>query len=147
MDLVRESALIAAAFIGHFSIAVWLFNRLHAVAWPRRLIKTLEKLLVLATAAIIVLFLGQWAVGSRLSGDRVWLGYAMGCWLAAGRAIVLWLVPKLRERTPAELIHNDTTLIDVAQQLGYRPVHGLEARFFAGLPGNELLKLAVQRKT
>ena len=32
-----ELALTAVAFIGHFSIAVWLFNRLHAVALPRRL--------------------------------------------------------------------------------------------------------------
>ena len=38
-------------------------------------------------------------------------------------------------------------VIDVAQRLGFPPVHGAEAQFFARIRGNELLHLAVQRKT
>jgi predicted MPP superfamily phosphohydrolase len=69
------------------------------------------------------------------------------CWIAAVAAIPNWVIPKVLERTPPAVVSNDTNLIDVTQRLGYRPVHGREARFFASLPGNELLRIAVQRKT
>ena len=47
MDMmsILDAALALAAFLGHFSLAVWLFNRLHAIPWPVRLIKVLDKLI------------------------------------------------------------------------------------------------------
>ncbi|HMC11386.1 MAG TPA: metallophosphoesterase [Pirellulaceae bacterium] len=137
-----ELALTAVAFIGHFSIAVWLFNRLHAVALPRRAIKVLEKLLLLTAAGIVAV--GCLGFAQQNTG---WQTYLFICWLAAAAVVPCWLIPKLRERTPAALLANDTTLVDVAQRLGFRPVHGAEAQFFARIPGNELLRIAVQRKT
>jgi uncharacterized protein len=151
-----ELALTAAACSGHFSIAVWLFNRLHAIAMPRRLLKTLERLLLLVAAGVVGAFVTHWlltregffcGVASRSLAGYFWLGYAAFAWLAAVAAIPLWLVPKLRERPSPALLSNDTTMIDVAERLGCRPVAGGQARFFARLPGNELLKIAVQRKT
>jgi predicted MPP superfamily phosphohydrolase len=56
-------------------------------------------------------------------------------------------LPKLQDGTPAALLSNDSTMVDVVQRLGYRPVHGREATFFAGFPGNQLLTFAVQRKS
>jgi uncharacterized protein len=151
-----SAAALAGAAIGHFAIAVWLFNRLHAVALPRPAIKFLEKLLLVVAASVLGLFLFRSVVlnqplfvapsDSRGFGQLILSGYVAACWLAALMIIPLWLVPKLRERTPACLTSNDTTVVDVAQRLGYRPVHGAEAQFFAGLPGNELLKISVQRK-
>jgi predicted MPP superfamily phosphohydrolase len=149
MPLAFEFALAFAAFLGHFSIAVWLFNRLHAVALPRRVIKLLEKLLLSVAAAIVIVFLVRWAItgyGLFDSGPW-WLGYAAFCWLVALAAIPNWLIPKLRERTPAALVSNDTTQVDVAQRLGFRPVHGIETTLFASVPGNQLLQIAIQRKT
>src|SRR5262249_50980325 len=40
----------------------------------------------------------------------------------------------------------DTTIVDIAQRLGFRPVHG-KARLLAGVPGNQILQLAIQQKT
>jgi predicted MPP superfamily phosphohydrolase len=144
-----ELALTLAAFLGHFSISVWLFNRLHAVALPRRAIKLLEKLLLLAAAAVVFGFLFAW--GSTGHGifelGKGWLGYFVFCWLIVLVAIPNWLIPKLRERAPTELVSNDTTQVDVVQRLGFRPVHGVETRLFARIPGNQLLQLAIQRKT
>lgn len=156
MAALAEIASSLVAFVGHFSIAVWLFNRLHAVALPRPAIKWLEKLLLLAAAAIVFGFLirflltrrGLFDVGeSPAAVDLFWAGYGGLSCLAAALAIPFWLIPKLCERAPAALLSNDTLMIDVAQRLGYRPVHGHEATFFASIPGNELLKFAVQRKT
>ena len=52
MHFVLELLLAAIAFVGHFALAVWLFNRLHALPWPVRLIKTLDKFIVLGAAAV-----------------------------------------------------------------------------------------------
>jgi len=149
------AALLAAA-AGHFAIAVWLFNRLHAVAWPRPVIKFLEKLLLVVAASVLALFVLRSLLGRplffgpgalRTVGQGILTAYVAACWLAALMAIPLWLVPKLRERTPGCLASNDTTVVDVAERLGFRPVHGPQAQFFAGLPGNQLLTIAVQRKS
>src|SRR5204863_8001695 len=131
-----ELALTAVAFIGHFSIAVWLFNRLHAVALPRRAIKVLEKLLLLAAVGVL-------AVGCIGFGKQymAWQAYLSVCWLAAAAVVPCWLIPKLRERTPVALLTNDTTLVDVTQRLGFRPLHGAEAQLFSRIPGNQLLQI------
>src|SRR4051812_29931481 len=144
-----QIAFSLVAFVGHFSIAVWLFNRLHAVALPRPAIKWLEKLLLLVATGVVCGFLFRWVIagralfevsGSRSVADLLWDIYGGTCCAMAGLVVPCWLIPKLRERTPAALVSNDTAMIDVAQRLGYRPVHGREAKFFAGIPGNELLK-------
>src|SRR5215203_3949014 len=99
-----ELGLVGAAVVGHFSLAVWLFNRLHAVGWPRPLVKSLEKLLVLLGFAVLI-----W-LAARGPG---WWIYSVICWPAALLAIPCWLVPKLRQRTPLALIANETSLVDV----------------------------------
>jgi predicted MPP superfamily phosphohydrolase len=148
---------LAAAIVGHFATAVWLFNRLHAIAIPRRVIKFLEKVLIAVAASVLAVFLIRSllfhdALFSALSDSpTLWQSvlscYVASCWLVALLSVPCWLVPKLRERPPAALLSNDTTMVDVVQRLGYRPVHGREAVFLAGIPGNQLLTFAVQRKT
>lgn len=160
MDPAQQFALdivlACAGFVGHFAIAVWLFNRLHAVAFPRKTIKILEKLLLFIAALVVGVFILRWLVtghglispaGPQPIDRLLWLTYAVLCWTAAAAVVPAWLIPKLTERAPAALTSNDTQLIDVAARLGFRPVHGAEATFFAGLPGNQLLQIAVQRKT
>src|SRR4051812_48278789 len=138
MAPLAEIALSLVALSGHFSIAVWLFNRLHAVALPRPVIKWLEKALLLAAAVIVIGFVVRWAItargvfvlrSARSVSDLLWAGYGSLCCLAAAGAVPLWLLPKLREPMPAAQLSNDTTTVDVVQRLGYRPVHGREATF------------------
>jgi hypothetical protein len=157
MMWLADLVLAVAAFLGHFSIAVWLFNRLHANAWPRKAIKILEKVLVFTAAVLVIVFIIRWfATGQSLLvsesqrplPDRwIWLSYAMLCWTAAIAVLPCWLIPKLLAHPPAPLVSNDTSLVDVATRLGYRPLHGAETNLFARFPGNEILSLAVQRKT
>src|SRR3954466_9211027 len=99
MAPLAEIALSLVAFIGHFSIAVWLFNRLHAVALPRPLIKWLEKALLLAAAAGVFGVIARWALtgrgvfvldSARSVGDLLWAAYGSCCCLAAAAAVPLW---------------------------------------------------------
>jgi predicted MPP superfamily phosphohydrolase len=157
---------LGSAIIGHFAIAVFLYNRLHAKAWPRKLVKSLEKGLLLFAAAVLGWLLWQCGTGRGLlwwPWDRLglefdllhntppaeWLplAYIQLCRLAFLAAIPLWLVPKLRERTPAALVENHTECHDLRPKLGPSAIGKWSASVAAAIPGNEILKLHVQRKT
>ncbi|MEX2174055.1 MAG: metallophosphoesterase [Pirellulaceae bacterium] len=147
MPLVFEWFLALAAAVGHFSLAVWLYNRLHSVAWPVRTIKVLERAILLIAA--IVLAAGMVRFIWMCGFDLPWAGqvYLLVCWICAALVLPLWLVPKLRQRTPLVLQSNDTQVIDVAQQLGAPPIAGRQTQLLARIPGNQLCQLHVQRKT
>src|SRR5262245_51958274 len=152
-----DLAISFAAFLGHFAIAVWLFNRLHAVGWPRPAIKVLEKVLLAVAALVSAGFLFRWLVlghgllppdtGRKPFDHALLLTYAVVCWTAAALSLPAWLIPKLSEKPSASLVASETRMVDVAARLGFRPVHGAEATFFAAITSNELLHLAVVRKT
>src|SRR5262245_10660703 len=151
MPLVLEILLALAAFLGHFSLAVWIYNRLHAVGWPRRLVKLLDRSLLFVAAIVLV----TWIVRSLLLGRFIddwspadpWTVYACLCWAAALLVPPLWLFPKLLERAPAALASNDTEVIDVTKHLGEWPIAGAQARALAAIPGNQICQLHIHRKT
>src|SRR5262245_8622926 len=145
MNIATSAVLAIAALVGHFSITVWLFNRLHALGWPRRIVKTLEKLLLLTAIVVLAWLCVGWALPTFFSSFV--FAYSILCSFAALTAIPYWLLPKLLENPPTALLANDTTNIDVAARLGFRPIHGPEATFLASIPGNELLTIAVHKKT
>src|SRR5689334_14867042 len=127
-----EIVLASAAFVGHFSISVWLFNRLHAIPLPRWMIKTSEKVLLSAAALVVVAFAISWLNSGQLPiHNRALLNYAVVCWLSAVVAVPLWLLPKLFERLPAVLVQNDTHVVDVTDRLGFAPLHGTEFRLWS----------------
>ena len=105
MDLAAS----IAAFVGHTATCVWLFNRLHAMAWPCRVIRLLERGILLFAALVLILYCGRWLVtgvcvyaGEQLvTLDSLWLGYPLACFAAAVAAIPYWAVPKILARTPA----------------------------------------------
>jgi uncharacterized protein len=151
-----ESVLYFLAFLGHFSLAVWLFNRLHALAMPRPILKTLERLLLLAAAGIVVAYAVRWAMlrpvvwPERLSAGATldpWLAYIAVSWVAAVLVVPLWLVPKLFGPPCPALDCYESKTVDVTERIGFPPVAGAEAHFFLRIPGNQLLQIAVERKT
>ena len=149
MDVIADLLLALAAFLGHFALAVWIYNRLHALAGPVRFIKTLERLVVVIAAVILGVYLGRslWTGSFPASTGGLEYAYVIACWIVAALVVPLWLVPKSLERTPAALVSNDSHVIDIARKLGRRPIHGAEVAFFAALPGNQIFQLHVQRKT
>ncbi|MCI0360012.1 MAG: metallophosphoesterase, partial [Planctomycetaceae bacterium] len=145
-----EVFLALAAFLGHFSLVVWLYNRLHAIGLRSRVLRLLERLLLAMAATVLLVwivrsvwlgrFIGEWSLADP------WTVYALVCWPIAALVVPLWLLPKLGERTPAALASNDTETIDVAQRLGAWPIEGRQARWLAAIPGNQICRLQVHRK-
>lgn len=142
-------------FLGHFSLCVWLFNRLHALPWRRLYIKWIGR----AILGWGMTGMGLYGLRALLGGvctwngtavetrDLPWLVYPALCTLATLIAIPRWLIPKLVESVPASLVFNDTTLHDLAKELGRPPVGSGETGLLYRFPGNEIFHLAVQKKT
>jgi predicted MPP superfamily phosphohydrolase len=151
--------LLTLAAVGHFALAIFLFNRLHARAWRYRSRQALERLLVFVTLAIPILALARcWpllfsvdAVSilySELKGPPelpLVAGYVIFCWFVLLLCIPLWLWPKVRYRVPATLIENDTQVVDLSP-LARPTVCGAFPQLCAALPGNEVFRLNVQIK-
>lgn len=143
-----------AAFVGHFALAVFAFNRLHAQPWPRWIIKLLDRVIVLGAAALATfwaILAYRWGVfaldprtGLVLYGPALW--YAAACWFSAALVLPMWLIPKLLQRVPAAQLSNDSELIDIRKRLGSAPVASREARFFSRFPGNQAFQFHIHRK-
>ncbi|WP_425614984.1 metallophosphoesterase [Anatilimnocola sp. NA78] len=158
MELALFCLLIPFAALGHFAATLWLFNRLHGEAWPYRLRQTLERLLFLAAISIPlvvawqspnfyyrpILDIDTWSNLSTLT--MLSAVYFWCCIVACLQIIPIWLIPKLRYTTPAELIATETRELNLREQLPSIPVQGLFPRFCASLPGNQIFHLQVQTK-
>lgn len=150
MDLA--AALVA--FLGHTAICVWFFNRLHAMAWPCRVIRLLERAILLFAAVVLLVYGTRWLAtgvcvyaGQPLTTlDYLWLAYPLACFAAALLAVPNWAVPKLLARTPAALVSNHTTRVDLVREIGQRPTGTRATALFAAIPSNEIFALAVQTK-
>ena len=152
MPPVAWIPLLAIAAIGHFALALFLFNRLHASALEYRLRQGIERMLFLATLAVPVagvLFWSQlWPTDETIRDGNELLGwiYLGVCLLSAVLVLPLWLWPKLAYRLPHELTANETRVVDL-QAVARPTVRGSFANSCAGLPGNEVFRLNVQTKT
>ncbi|MGI8980705.1 MAG: metallophosphoesterase [Pirellulaceae bacterium] len=152
--MLLDTLLSLVAFLGHFSLCVWLFNRLHALPWRRFYIKWLGRAILGWGAAILVIYGLRAALtgvcvarsAEVLDADAAWLIYPMFCVLVSP-PIAKWLVLKLFSRAPAALASNDTTLHDLAQEIGHPPIGRGETGLLARFPGNQIFRLAVQKKT
>ena len=149
--------LLFIATAGHFALALWHFNRLHARAWNYRLRQVLERLLVLATWGISLAYL--YYVGSFLRSSATPLALTPGpapaeivayayvycCVLIVLVSLPLWLWPKFRYRYPAELTSQQYEIVDL-REIGQPGVSGAFPKLCVGLPGNEVFRLHVERK-
>jgi predicted MPP superfamily phosphohydrolase len=153
--LLLDTLLTLAAFLGHFSLCVWLFNRLHAIPWRRIVIKWLGRAILNFGAGMLAVYGLRAAVfgvciwnGTAVEVTEVpWLIYPALCVLVMFAAIPKWFLPKLFSQDPAALVSNDTTLYDLAKELGESPIGRGETRLFSKFPGNQIFQVAVQKKT
>src|SRR6476660_7309664 len=98
MHIAMTAILLFAAALGHVAIAVWLFNRLHALGWPRPLVKSLEKFLLLVAWIVLIFIAASFLIRISIGfGQSVLSGYIGFCCLASALIVPLWLIPKLLE--------------------------------------------------
>ena len=139
--------------LSHTALWVGVYNRFHAIPFPRRVLHIIDKVPVIFVFAVwsaagIELALDHHMAERWLKfiADHAWLtGYACICSLFGLVCAAGWFRRTLWPH-PALLQHNRSTCRDVARELGKRPVGGRMARLFDWLPGNDMFKLEINEK-
>ena len=146
---------VAIGLLGHISIFVFFVNRLHAMAWPRPLIKAVDfawsafGALVPIGAAILVLrvCVTEQPILAITGWNEAILIYFAVCIFAAVTACFQRIQFLIQQRPVAQLVSNHTDLVDIVEQLQHRPIRNKTTQLLSRLPGNEILELAVHKKT
>jgi predicted MPP superfamily phosphohydrolase len=147
--------LFVVAGAGHLTLLVRIINWCYGAILSDVLNQLARVVLLLVAAGGPVLL---WCVHG-FAVERVlaafWEGPGPGL-LAAYVAVCLVLgavvlpaitLRRLQHRPPLALLRNHTTTVDVAAQLGHRPVGRGKHRFLAHLPGNQIFQVDLIERT
>ncbi len=146
--------LFLGACAGHTALLIYALNWAYGTPTSRKLLTTLRHTLaVLGVAGPLLLAL---ALGPDLSAAdalawpapaRAVMGvYLCLCWAVAFVVLPVLTVRRLLHR-PAALVSNHTRTVDVARQLGHRPVGRGKYERLARLPGNEIFRVDFAERT
>ncbi len=152
--LALDLLIVFFALVGHTALSIVLFNGLHAVNLPCRVINALEKVIVAGAAAVLIAYAGWFFVSGALILGRSWqsplewlaLAYIVGCSIAAPYVTAKWAKWRFFTPQPAGRISNHTTVVNVAHALGHRPLGNARTKMLAAIPGNQILRLDVHEK-
>ncbi len=148
--------LVAVLLAGHTAFWLAMANRLHGTGLSRYQVKCGTWLLrvILLAVPLWVGYLAwtcedwrRWASDLTQGAyrDTWWngpvLGYSLLCIVIAVVYLPLWLRDRVRRR-PAYR-SSKRHLLDIAAQLGTRPLGGWPTRLVSRVPGNQMLKLEV----
>ena len=147
--------LLAGACVGHLAIMVYAYNWWYGVALSRfgnKAIRVVHAALMLAGLATIWHVYGLDLPGS-LYGDSVSLwrlflnAYLLLCWAIGFGVLPALTLARLLRRAPAILVSNDTRTVDIAAELGYKPIGRGKHRHLARLPRNEVFQVDLSERT
>jgi len=134
------------ACVGHTALMVFLLNWLHSYPLPQPLLRAFRKLDALLVLGAPVFFWFALGLHQDLRVEPSWTGtanalvglYVVLCWILGFIVAPLaTLRLRLRRRAPA-LLSNHTATVDVAAELGYKPIGNGKLRHLTRLPGNEV---------
>ncbi len=147
-----QIALAPLTLAGHFALWTWLFNRLHATAVPKKLVRSLERITMLVTLVLAVVLVTAMlaAPGQWLSGDgglsRLLVSYSVICLLMLTYAFIPWVRRTFWPRHFVGLVSNHTQPLDTVQEFGERLTGDRITSLLARIPGNQILQIHAQRK-
>ena len=139
--------------VGHAAFMVAIINRVHAWPLPMPVLHCFRQLHDLVVVILPVVFAWQFGFrGPMLLYDGSWFAlpptlliYLVVCGIAALAVPVVALYHRKASTSGLQIAGHSTT-IDVARELGYRPVGRGPYRLFTHFPGNEFLKLEMSDK-
>jgi len=147
--------LISLAILGHFSLWVMVTNRLHALrcrCGTLALFDMLIRAAVVGVPGVWTIWVG-WFGGTanvrQLAADGHFLALAYIAVCIAAILFVLqgWVRTRGHRIANDRLLANHTTVVDIAKELGRRPVTGFTGMVVGHIPGNEIFRLHVNEKT
>jgi predicted MPP superfamily phosphohydrolase len=157
---VVELLIAALVLAGHIGLWAGLFNRAHATALPEWVI-TLLSLVCHTMLVSLGAALGLWwleRLNLQILPASVLLeppasslqplawAYSAFCLVIAVGPLSRWAFHRLFDRTPAVLLSNHTSVVDLAEIGGECPIRGPVTTLLSCVPGNDFLRLHVQEK-
>ncbi len=154
MVSINDVCLMTGLLFGHTALWVAMFNRVHALPLPCRLIGALEKVHVLILVAGPVAAIwwcldghGRYASLAGLLTEQLWLaGYALICGGMAVFIPVIWSMRKMTRSGSSLPVSNHTQRLDVTREIGHSLIGTRTAFFLSKVPGNQLCELYVHEK-
>lgn len=154
MVSLNDVVLLTGFVFGHTALWVAMFNRVHALPLPRRVINGLEKVhvLILVAGPLAAVW---WCLGGPGPDDHLvdlfrehpWLaGYALICGGMAVFIPVIWSVRKALGQASPQLISNHTQRLDVAREIGESLIGNRRTFILSKVPGNQICELYVHDK-
>lgn len=146
--------ILLVLWAGHTELVVTFLNRIHAFPLGKAFLRKMQHLHDVAVLGFPFILI--WCVGLRGPGVLVdgrwsdlstaWTAYLALCALGAA-ALAMTSIRWHWQRMQKRALSNHTTIIDVAERLGYRPVGQGPHRRLTRIPGNEIFRVEVSEKT
>jgi predicted MPP superfamily phosphohydrolase len=152
--VVAEALVVLLALLGHGALWIGLNNRLHAAPLKRSHIKAISALAHFGTVAVPIAF-AWWLVREKLPvgawhsavmQQPALLFYVLLCVGVALVHIPRWLYVRLTVLRRAMPYGRRLKECDVARQLGYLPVHGVQFTLGRLFPWNESMRIEFTEK-
>jgi len=137
--------VLAAAWLGHaFTLTVFL-NVIYAEPLPRRFQRSFR--VIVAGAVLAFPVLAWWTTGGRFVQHSAVGVYIAFCVFVG--VVVLPMLTLLRglQRPPPQLVHESSRVVDVAKDLGSRPLGYGQHWRLARIPGNQLLEVEFSERS
>ena len=141
--------LFCGAWLGHMALLVFILNRWYALPLPRLMLSGFRALVALSILAFPIWLWAAFGFHMTLARQSSWPAaiYLTICWI-----IGLGLVPgmtmiRLLRKRPHALVSNHTRIVNIARDLGYKPVGRGKYRHVARLPGNEVFQVDFAERT
>jgi predicted MPP superfamily phosphohydrolase len=145
--------LFVSACAGHTFLLVTSLNILYAWPWPHGVLRFTRKIdvLIILMGPLFFWYLmgfhdGQ-GVKWEVDGRGYLTPYLAFCWLLGFVVVPLAMIRYHCRRAPTALAKNDTATVDVASELGYRPIGQAHGSFLARLPGNQVFQVDFTERT
>lgn len=154
MSLLGEFLLWLLALMGHLALCFAFSNRIHSLAMPRWLNRTLERLCMLLVLGGIAIWawigfapLGSWPSVSRvLNASLPFAAYVVLCLEMVCFTSAVWLIRRWLDRNPSQVASEQSRHVDVVGSIGERPIGDWVTQLLDRVPGNQMFELEVQEK-
>jgi predicted MPP superfamily phosphohydrolase len=137
--------VFVGACLGHTALLVYFINRFYSLPLPRKVLSNTRRLDGYTAIAGYALFGWAFVLGRLDDFYPPWNGviesYAFLCCLFGYGVLPLLLLKRFLTRQSSALLSNHGRIIDMANELGYRPAGDGKHRRLALLPGNQVFQV------
>lgn len=144
-ELPLKVLLFASVCLGQAGLFIFTLNCLHGCALPRRVLREIRHLLFLLILTTPLLV--WWVHGFDVQAESAWWPLAALCGVLGLAVLPAITLQRLLRRRPATLQSYTATTVDIAQDLGYRPLGQSKYRPLAQLPFNQVFQVDFTEQT